>query len=136
MEEICAIDPNLPEVEIVYELLKSSDDRQSKKLRDLLEQAFLIKGIALDNHQKMAAVHTEIILDNRFASTGKGIWGLREWTREKIVRRTVSRAGLNAYPFRRRSIFTEIEEEEQASANKHNKNNDGTNFLDEEEWEE
>ena len=50
MEEYCGIDPNLPEVEIVYELLKASKN-ESRKLRDLLQQAFIIKGLPLDDHQ-------------------------------------------------------------------------------------
>lgn len=131
MEEYCVIDPNLPEVEIVYELLKASQ-KQSKKLRDLLQQTFMIKGLPLDDHQRMAAVHTEIILDYRFISMGQGNWGLKEWSQEKIVRRTVSRAGAHAYPFRRRSLLEEIQDEEKDTSKK----KDDINYADEEDWEE
>lgn len=131
MEELCGIDPNLPEVEIVYELLKSSHN-ESKKLRELLEKAFMIKGLPLDDHQRMAAVHTEIILDHRFASLGQGIWGLKEWTQEKVVRRTVSRAGAQAFPFRHRSLLEEIDDEKGVSGNKY----DELSFAEEDEWEE
>ena len=131
MEEHCGIDPNLPEVEIVYELLKASQN-QSRKLRDLLQQAFIIKGLPLDDHQKMAAVHTEIIMDHRFTSMGQGHWGLKEWNQEKIVRRTVSHAGAHAYPFRRRSLLEEIVDEEKNSSDK----NEDLNYVAEEEWDE
>ena len=131
MQDLPSIDPNLPEVEIVYELLKASKN-ESRKLRDLLQQAFIIKGLPLDDHQRMAAVHTEIILDHRFISMGQGNWGLKEWNQEKIVRRTVSRAGTHAYPFRRRSLLEEIEDEEKNTSEK----NDDFNYIDEEEWEE
>ena len=73
----------MPEVEIVYELLKASKN-ESRKLRDLLQQAFIIKGLPLDDHQRMAAVHTEIILDHRFISMGQGNWGLKEGTKKKL----------------------------------------------------
>jgi len=131
MEEYCGIDPNLPEVEIVYELLKATQKNQSIKLRDLLQQTFMIKGFPLDDHQRMAAVHTEIILDHRFISMGQGQWGLKEWTQEKIVRRTASRVGSQAYPFRRRSLLEEIEGEEK---NTPEKKEDRT-YVEAEEWD-
>lgn len=130
MEELSGIDSNLPEVEIVYQILKSSHN-QSRKLRELLQQAFTIKGTPFDDPQKIAAVHTEIILDHRFISLGQGNWGLKEWTQGKIVRRTASNAGAQTHLFRRRSLLTEIDNEEEVT-DKYEK----FSFTEDEEWEE
>lgn len=131
MEELSGIDPNLSEVEIVYQLLKSSNN-QSRNLRELLQQAFTIKGLPLNDPQKMAAVHTEIILDHRFTSLGQGNWGLKEWTQEKIVRRTASRVGAHTSPIYRRSLLDEINDEGKEVPDKY----DDFSFAEDEEWEE
>jgi DNA-directed RNA polymerase subunit delta len=117
MEKVENIDSALPEVEIAYALLKLSNN-QGRNLRELMQEVFAIKGMPLDNPQNMAAVHTEITLDNRFNFLGQGNWGLKEWTQEKIVRRNISHAGMRSLVFHRRSIQDEFDCEEKETPDK------------------
>lgn len=120
------------EVDIIYQVLKSSADRRGKSLRELSQHVFTIKGWSLDDHQKMASIHTQLTLDNRFICMGQGIWGLREWTQGKVVRRNLT-YGARTIPFHRRSLQDELENEEKELTNKV----DSTSSTDEEdEWEE
>ncbi len=119
------------EVDIIYQVLKSSVDRQGKSLRELLQQIFTTQGWPLDDHQRMASIHTQLTLDNRFICLGQGNWGLREWTQAKVVRRNLAYGAHNP-PFHRRSLQNEIEGEEKELANKF----DNTVKEGEDEWEE
>ena len=134
MEELGSIDPKISEVDIIYEVLKASTEHQGKKLRELLELAFTIKALPLDDPQKMASIHTQLMLDNRFNFLGQGIWGLKEWTQGKVVRRNLS-YGARSASFRRRSLQDEIESEEKEVTDKAD-NTDNTVADEEEEWEE
>jgi len=111
MGELTNINPKLSEVEITYQILKS--EGQGVNFRELMNQVCAIKGIAPDNHQLMAAVHTQINLDNRFVFLGQGKWGLKEWAQGKVVRRnlTFATAG-RTIPYRHRSLQDEIDYEE------------------------
>lgn len=131
MEKMEKIDPTLPEVEIAYEILKLSNN-QGKNFRELMQQVFTIKGMPLDDPQNMAAVHTQITLDNRFNFLGQGNWGLKEWTQEKIVRRNASHAGGRGIPFHRRSLQDEFDDEEKETPNKF----DNISVEEDEDWEE
>ncbi|QNB47081.1 DNA-directed RNA polymerase subunit delta [Thermanaerosceptrum fracticalcis] len=132
MEEVKNINSALSEVEIAYHLLKSGG--QPRNLRELMQEIFAIKGLPMDDPRLMAAVHTQINLDNRFAHLGQGNWGLREWTQTKVVRRvTPSGFGTRAIPVRRRSLQDEIEYEDGEYSEKY----DIMPMDDEEdEWEE
>ncbi len=131
MEELRDINPKQSEVEIAYQILKSGG--QGKNFRALMEQVLAIKGSPLDNHLLMAAVHTQINLDNRFHFLGQGVWGLREWTQGKVVRRAISH-GHNgrAVPFYRRSLTDEIEYED----GEYKGNYESVVTEEDEEWEE
>lgn len=110
MEEYKNINPNASEVDIAYKVLKIAGE--PKNFRELMQMVFTIKNIPLDNHQLMAAVHTQINLDNRFAFLGQGNWGLKEWTQSKVVRRNVYPSTGRPAPVRRRSLQDEIEYED------------------------
>jgi len=124
------INPKLSEVDIAYQILKKSGS--GKNFRELMQQVCAIKGINPDNPQLMAAFHTQINLDNRFAYQGQGNWGLKEWTQAKVVRRNISYAASRPVPFRRRSLQDEIEHDESEYSEAY----DLMPAEDEEEWEE
>ena len=132
MEEIKNANSAQSEVEIAYQLLKSGG--QPRNLRELLQEIFALKGLPTDDPRLMAAVHTQINLDNRFAHLGQGNWGLREWTQTKVVRRVnPSALGARPLPVRRRSLQDEIEYED----GEFNEKYDIMPMDDEEdEWEE
>ena len=130
MEELKEIDPRLSEVEIAYRILKMSG--KEKNFRDLMQQVCEIKGISADDPQLMAAVHTQINLDNRFSFQGKGIWGLKEWAPAKVIRRNITFVPGARIPFRRRTLQDEIEYEEVETI----ENYDSSSLDEEEDWEE
>lgn len=129
MTDVKDFDPSLAETELAYQILKASGE--AKNFRDLMQQVFAVKSIPFDNHQLMAAIHTQINLDNRFAFLGQGNWGLREWTQGRVVRRTVPILGRNT-PIRRRSLQDEMEYED----GEYNDSYDSTANEEEDEWEE
>ncbi len=111
MEALKDFDPLLDEVDLAYLILKK--EGAAKKFRDLVLQIFAVKNIPSDNHQLMAAIHTQLNLDNRFSYLGQGTWGLKEWNQAKIVRREISPSEIISAPVRkRRSLQDEIEQEE------------------------
>ncbi len=111
MEEVKNNNPGQSEVDIAYQILKANG--QPKNLRELMQEIFTVKGLPLDDPRLMAAVHTQINLDNRFAYMGQGNWGLREWTQSKVVRRiTPSTLATRPVPVRRRSLQDEMEYED------------------------
>jgi DNA-directed RNA polymerase subunit delta len=111
MGESIDINPKQSEVEVAYQILKSH--KEAMHFRELMQKVFTIKGVAPDNHQLLASVHTEINMDNRFSFLGQGNWGLKEWTQSKVVRRnlTFATAG-RTIPYRHRSLQDEIDYEE------------------------
>lgn len=131
MEERKNNKTNLSEVEIAYNVLKGSG--QAKNFRELMQQVFDSKGMTAENPQLMAAIHTQINLDNRFVFLGQGSWGLKEWTQGKVVRRSVpaSAAG-RSVPVRRRSLQDELEYEDA----EFNESYDNTSADEDDGWEE
>lgn len=133
MEEmIKEISQKISEVDILYRLLKKNGQGQS--FRELMQQVCEIKGIPADNPQLMAAVHTQINLDNRFAFLGQGNWGLKEWSQNKINRRTITftNSSGRTVPYPHRSLQDEME----TGDNEYNNNYDNNLIEDEDEWEE
>lgn len=128
MEELESINPGLPEVDIIYQVLKSSAETQGKSLKELLQTVFKLKGWSLDDHKKMAAIHTQLIFDNRFINLGQGLWGLKEWKQAKVVRRNLS-YGSRSIPYHRHSLREVFEIEEKESTDKF-ANDDGDNRWD------
>lgn len=132
MEEMIKdVNPKMSEVDILYQILRKAGQGQS--FRELMQQVCLIKGIPANDPQLMAAVHTQINLDNRFAFLGQGSWGLKEWSQGKVVRRNISVAANRTVPFRRRSLQEELEAEDSEFANNQYENQ---NLDEEDEWEE
>lgn len=130
MAELSTIDPRLSEVELAYRILKLSG--KETNFRDIMQQVCEIKGISADNPQLMAAVHTQINLDNRFSFQGKGVWGLKEWTPTKVIRRNITFPPGARIPFRRRTLQDEIEYEETEVV----ENYDNHTLEDEDDWDE
>ncbi|MDX9872732.1 MAG: DNA-directed RNA polymerase subunit delta [Clostridia bacterium] len=126
------INPKTSEVDILYQLLR--DYGQGQSFRELMQQVCDIKGIPIDNPQLMAAVHTEINLDNRFTFLGQGSWGLREWSQGKIIRRNLSAATSSGrtVPFQRRPWQEDMEEGE----DEFNGGSTDNSALEEDVWEE
>lgn len=121
----------ISEIDLFYQILKRNGQGQS--FRELMQQVCEIKGISADNPQLMAAVHTQINLDNRFAFLGQGSWGLKEWSQNKINRRTISYANASGrtVPFQHRSLQDEIDTNDSEF-----NNYDSNSIEDEDEWEE
>jgi DNA-directed RNA polymerase subunit delta len=131
MEELKAINPKLSEADIAYQILKM--DGQGKNFRELMQQVLTIKGIPAENPQLMASLHTQITLDNRFIFMGQGVWGLKEWSQSKVVRRTIPHnSASRTVPFRRRSLQDEMEYED----GEFSENYESSSDNEEEEWEE
>lgn len=110
MVEYQDINPNLSEVEIAYKILKAKGE--TLNFRELMQIVFSIKNNSLDNPQLLAAVHTQLNLDNRFSFLGQGNWGLREWSQGKVVRRNIYPSSAGRLVVRRRSLQVEIEYED------------------------
>lgn len=108
MEALRDLDPLQEDVDLVYQILKAGG--QPQKFRDLVQQVFTLKNIPLDNHQLMAFMHTQLNLDSRFVFLGQGTWGLKLWTKDKVVIREISSSDLEPVPSRRRrSLEDELE---------------------------
>jgi DNA-directed RNA polymerase subunit delta len=128
------INPKKSEIDIAHEILRNYG--QGLSFRELMQQVCTIKNMSSDNPQIMAAVHTQINLDNRFVFLGQGSWGLKEWTQEKVVRRSHPHgyAAERNIPFQRRTLGEESETGEYEYTNLSNEDN---NLMDEEDdWEE
>jgi DNA-directed RNA polymerase delta subunit len=104
------INPNLSEVDIAYKILKAKGE--ALNFRELMQLVFSIKNSSMDNPQLLAAVHTQLNLDNRFSFFGQGNWGLREWSQSKVVRRNIYPSSAGRLVVRRRSLQDEIESED------------------------
>lgn len=128
------INPKTSEIDIAYLILK--ENGQGLSFRELMQQIGALKGISADNPQLMAAVHTQINLDNRFLFLGQGSWGLKEWTQGKVIRRSLSHASSSArtIPFQRRSLDDEVDTSENEYTNNSNYDNNQTD--DDDGWDE
>ena len=125
------IDPRISELDIMYRILKQNG--QAQKIRDLILQAYEVKGLSPDDPSAMAAIHTQIILDHRFVFLGQGSWGLKEWTQGKINRRNIAAtvAAGNGTPVLHRSLQDALDPGEEDLDAGFDKNS----AEDEEEWE-
>jgi len=131
MEELKDFDPRLTEIDLAYQILKAGGE--PKNFRDLIQQVFTLKNIPLDNHQLMAAIHTQMNLDHRFNFLGQGSWGLKEWTQAKVVRRNITPTALGRpAAFRRRSLQDEMEYEDGEYTDSY----EASSNEEEDEWEE
>lgn len=131
MEEVKDINPKLSEADIAYQILKQGG--QGQNFRELMQQVLSAKGIPMDNPQLLASLHTQITLDNRFSFIGQGVWGLKEWSQAKVVRRSIPHnSATRTAPFQRRSLQDEMDYEE----NEFSENYDSVSSDEDEEWEE
>ena len=78
------------EVGLAYQILKNSG--QAMYFRDLINEVVKIKGGAVSPHV-LAEVHTRINMDSRFIHTGKGMWGLVDWSPQRSARYAEETAG-------------------------------------------
>lgn len=74
--------PHMSEADLAHAILKAAG--APLYFRDLLEQVMAIKPVSgRDREHIMAGIHTDLNLDGRFIHVGKGVWGLREWMRDR-----------------------------------------------------
>lgn len=79
------IDPNLSLSDIAYQILK--DRGEPIYFRELITQVLALKPISgRDLGHQIAAVHTELNMDNRFVHQSGGMWALRELVSPRIIR--------------------------------------------------
>ncbi len=74
---------NMDEVDSAYQVLKAAG--HPLYYRELIDQAIALKGgTTRASAYTIADVHTRINLDSRFIHTGKSMWGLNEWSPQRI----------------------------------------------------
>ncbi|WP_144034070.1 DNA-directed RNA polymerase subunit delta [Sporomusa silvacetica DSM 10669] len=74
---------SIDEVDSAYQVLKAAG--HPLYYRELIDQAIAAKGgTARASAHTIADVHTRINLDSRFVHTGKSMWGLNEWSPQRI----------------------------------------------------
>lgn len=79
---------NTDEVNVAYRILKAAG--HPLYYRELIDQVFAEKGGAgRPPAHVIAEIHTRINLDSRFVHTGKSMWGLNEWSPQRISAREV-----------------------------------------------
>lgn len=79
---------NIDEVNVAYQILKTTG--HPLYYRELIDQVFTEKGgITRPSAHMIAEIHTRINLDSRFVHTGKSMWGLTEWSPQRINLREV-----------------------------------------------
>jgi DNA-directed RNA polymerase subunit delta len=73
----------MDEVDSAYQVLKAAG--HPIYYRDLIDQAIALKsGATRASAYMIADVHTRINLDSRFVHTGKSMWGLNEWSPQRV----------------------------------------------------
>ena len=67
-------------VNVAYQILKQGG--RAMYFRELINEVVKIQGGAA-SAQVLAEVHTRLNMDSRFLHTGKGMWGLVEWSPQR-----------------------------------------------------
>ena len=130
----------IDEVDSAYQVLKAAG--HPLYYRELIDQAIAVKGGTMRaSAQIIADVHTRINLDSRFVHTGKSMWGLNEWSPQRIsVLETEEPAAAPQDMQRRAKLFAAIqqdfENEGTASSAEPDHLLEGEADLDEEETED
>ncbi len=97
------------EVDLAYAILK--DKKEPVHYRPLIEQVLEQKGKPEEGLERViAAILTQINLDNRFFHHGGGFWGLREWAPKQKAQRVPLISPLHK---RQRETPEDSEEEEE-----------------------
>lgn len=92
----------IDEVDSAYQVLKTTG--HPLYYRDLIDQAIAAKGgPARASAQVIADVHTRINLDSRFVHTGKSMWGLNEWSPQRISMQDAEEAAVTRSDAQRRA---------------------------------
>ncbi len=79
---------NVDEINLAYQILKTAG--HPLYYRELIDRVVAAKGgAARPPAHIIAEIHTRINLDSRFAHTGKSMWGLNEWSPQRISLREV-----------------------------------------------
>jgi len=101
------------EVELAYKILQKIG--KAMYFRDLITEVLEMKGRRIHSvSHAMAEVHTQINMDSRFVHMGKGMWGLVEWSPERLSGRSASEKeeGVKtSSTVRRQKLFEEIQQE-------------------------
>lgn len=130
----------MDEVDSAYQVLKAAG--HPLYYRDLIDQAIALKGgAARASAYTIADVHTRINLDSRFVHTGKSMWGLNEWSPQRISSYDADEpAAARQDTKRREKLFAAIQQdfdnEDAGSATESDSLLEGEAELDEEEMED
>lgn len=130
----------MDEVDSAYQVLKAAG--HPLYYRDLIDQAIALKGgAARASAYIIADVHTRINLDSRFVHTGKSMWGLNEWSPQRINAHDADEpASARPDTKRRERLFAAIQQdfdsEDTADAAEPDSMLDGEAEIEEEELED
>lgn len=126
----------IDEVDSAYQVLKTAG--HPLYYRDLIDQAIAAKGNTMRaSAQIIADVHTRINLDSRFVHTGKSMWGLNEWSPQRISLLETEETGSGQQDMQRRAkllaaIQQDFENEDNASSIESDQLLEGEDELEEE----
>lgn len=99
------------EVDSAYQVLKTAG--RPLYYRELIDQAMAARGMtARTPAHVIADIHTRINLDSRFVHAGKSMWGLTEWSPQRIsVREAEETAGVRQSNERREKLLAAIQQD-------------------------
>lgn len=102
---------NIDEVDAAYLVLKTAG--HPLHYRELIEQATVAaKGSATRPPAYVIAdIHTRINLDSRFVHAGKGMWGLAEWSPQRVNLHEVEETASSSDTQRREKLFAAIQQD-------------------------
>ncbi|WP_425059704.1 DNA-directed RNA polymerase subunit delta [Sporomusa carbonis] len=101
----------IDEVNLAYQILKTAG--HPLYYRELIDRVVAAKGGTVRPPAYMIAeIHTQINLDSRFVHTGKNMWGLTEWSPQRINFREVEEtAAARQDNLRREKLLAAIQQD-------------------------
>lgn len=104
---------SVDEIALAYQILKTAG--HPLYYRELIDRVVAAKGgAARPPAYVIADIHTRINLDSRFVHTGKSMWGLNEWSPQRISLREVEEAAIarqNDTGVRREKLLAAIQQD-------------------------
>lgn len=104
---------NIDEVALAYQILKTVG--HPLYYRDLIDRVVAAKGgTGRPPAYVIADIHTRINLDSRFVHTGKSMWGLTEWSPQRISLRETDESATTSQDdsgVRRKKLLAAIQQD-------------------------
>ncbi|HML32732.1 DNA-directed RNA polymerase subunit delta [Sporomusa sphaeroides] len=104
---------SVDEIVLAYQILKTTG--HPLHYRELIDRVVAAKsGATRPPAYVIADIHTRINLDSRFVHTGKSMWGLNEWSPQRISLREVEEsatARTNDIGVRREKLLAAIQQD-------------------------